>query len=88
VNLPDCGAFEVNFASATSTFFVPRHPVWKGEQISATEVRIHVHLGRQLAIVKTFTVMPEKYLVRMSVQVTVHVPRWHRGEAAARGQRV
>jgi YidC/Oxa1 family membrane protein insertase len=35
--LPDCGAFEVNFAS--STFVVPRHAVWRGEQLSKTAVR-------------------------------------------------
>jgi YidC/Oxa1 family membrane protein insertase len=72
-NLPDCGAFDVNFAS--STFVVPRHAVWKGEQISKTEVRYtYVAAGDQLAIVKTFTVMPEKYLVRMDVKVNVAVP--------------
>lgn len=71
VNLPDCGAFDVNFAS--STFVIPRHAVWKGEQISKTEVR-YTYASPELEVVKAFTVMPEKYLVRMAVTVNVHVP--------------
>src|SRR5512140_3813150 len=71
MNLPDCGAFDVNFAS--STFVIPRHAVWKGEQVSKTEVR-YTYASPQLEVVKNFTVMPEKYLVRMAVTVNVHVP--------------
>jgi YidC/Oxa1 family membrane protein insertase len=70
-NLPDCGAFEVNFAS--STFVVPRHAVWKPEQLSPTEVR-YTYTSDQLEIVKSFTVMPDKFLVRMVVKVSVQVP--------------
>jgi len=70
-NLPDCGAFDVNFAS--STYVVPRHAVWKEEQLGKAEVR-YTYTSDQLEVVKTFTVMPEKYLVRMSVQVKVNVP--------------
>ncbi|HEX4423397.1 MAG TPA: membrane protein insertase YidC [Kofleriaceae bacterium] len=70
-NLPDCGAFDVNFAS--STFVVPRHAVWTGTQVSPTEVR-YSYASPQLDITKTFTVTPDKYLVRMVVAVTVHVP--------------
>jgi YidC/Oxa1 family membrane protein insertase len=69
--LPDCGAFDTNFAS--STFVVPRHAVWKGEQLNKTEVR-YTYASDQLQIAKTFTVMPEKFLVRMTVTVNVHVP--------------
>jgi YidC/Oxa1 family membrane protein insertase len=70
-NLPDCGAFDVNFAS--SAFVVPRHAVWTGEQTSRTEVRYR-YTSDQLDIVKTFTVIPEKFLVRMAISVNVHVP--------------
>jgi YidC/Oxa1 family membrane protein insertase len=70
-NLPECGAFDVNFAS--STFVVPRHAVWRGEQTGKTEVS-YTYASDQLEIVKTFTVMPEKYLVRMTVKVNVHLP--------------
>jgi YidC/Oxa1 family membrane protein insertase len=71
-NLPDCAAFDVNFESS-STFFVPRHAVWKAEQLSKNEVR-YTYASSALDLVKTFTVMPDKYLVRMVVAVTVHVP--------------
>ena len=57
VNLPDCGAFDVNFAS--STFVVPRHAVWKGEKLGSAEVR-YTYTSDQLEVVKTFTVMPER----------------------------
>ncbi len=70
-NVPECGAFDVNFAS--STFVVPPHAVWKGEQLGKTEVR-YTYASDQLEIVKTFTVMPDQFLVRMGVQVSVHVP--------------
>lgn len=70
-NLPDCGAFDVNFAS--STFVVPRHAVWKEEKLSNTAVR-YTYASDQLEIAKTFTVIPEKLLVSLSVKVTVHVP--------------
>jgi YidC/Oxa1 family membrane protein insertase len=69
--LPDCGAFDVNFAS--STFVVPRHAVWQGEQRSKTEVR-YTYVSDQLEITKTFTVMPESYFVRMVITVATRVP--------------
>ncbi|HEU4735132.1 MAG TPA: membrane protein insertase YidC [Kofleriaceae bacterium] len=71
VNLPECGAFDVNFAS--SSFVVPRHAVWKGEKLSSTEVR-YTYAADALEIVKTFTVMPDKYLVRMALKITVRLP--------------
>lgn len=70
-NLPACGAFDVNFAS--STFVVPRNAVWKGEQVSGTEVR-YTYASDRLELVKAFTVMPERYLVRMVLTVNVRVP--------------
>jgi YidC/Oxa1 family membrane protein insertase len=70
-NFPDCGAFEVNFAS--STFVIPRHAVWRGEQLGKTEVR-YTYASDQLEIVKTFTVVPETYLVRMTIKVNARVP--------------
>jgi len=71
VNVPDCGAFDVNFA--LSTFVVPRHAVWKGEQRGPNEV-VYSYSNDQLDLVKTFTVFPDKYLVRMTVKVGVRVP--------------
>jgi YidC/Oxa1 family membrane protein insertase len=69
--LPDCGAFEVNFASSTSKFFVPRHAVWQGKQISRTEVE-YVYSSPQITVEKRFTVVPETYLVKLVVRVTPH----------------
>jgi len=69
--LPDCGAFDVNFTA--STFYVPLHATWKQEQLGPTEVR-YTYASEQLELVKTFTVMPASYLVRMVVAVRVRVP--------------
>src|SRR6185503_12346006 len=71
VNVPDCGAFDVNFAS--STFVVPRHAVWKSEKRSDTEVS-YSFASDQLDIVKTFKVVPNDFLVHMTVKVGVRVP--------------
>jgi len=70
-NLPDCGAFDVNFAS--STFVIPRHAVWTGEKVSDTEVR-YTYRDANLTVEKTFHVIPDKFLVRMVVKSTVNVP--------------
>jgi YidC/Oxa1 family membrane protein insertase len=69
--LPACGAFDLNFAS--STYVVPRNAVWTGEQVGKNEVR-YTYASDQLEVVKTFTVIPESYLVRMAVKVSVRVP--------------
>jgi YidC/Oxa1 family membrane protein insertase len=70
-NLPDCGAFDVNFAS--STYVVPRHAVWTGKQLSPTEVQ-YTFASDRLELVKTFTIVPHQYLVKMAVKVTVRAP--------------
>jgi YidC/Oxa1 family membrane protein insertase len=69
--LPACGAFDVNFNA--STLVVPAHALWKEDKLSATEVR-YTYVSDQLEIVKTFTVMPANYLVRMVVTAKVRVP--------------
>jgi YidC/Oxa1 family membrane protein insertase len=68
--LPVCGAFDVNFAS--STVVVPPNAVWRGEQVSKTEVR-YTYAAEPLEIVKTFTVVPDRFLVRMSVKISLHL---------------
>jgi YidC/Oxa1 family membrane protein insertase len=70
--LPACGAFDVNFAS--STYVVPRNAVWTGTQVSATEVR-YTYASEPLEVEKTFTVIPQSYLVRMAVKVNVRPPQ-------------
>ena len=74
-NLPACGAFDVNFVTATSSYFVPRGAVWKGEKKSPTEV-IYTYgsPSEPLEIVKDFTVDPKDYLVQMTVKVISHAP--------------
>jgi YidC/Oxa1 family membrane protein insertase len=74
-NLPACGAFDVNFVTASSTYFVPRGAVWKGEKRSDKEVIYRYGSPSEpLEIVKEFTVVPENYLVRATITVTVHPP--------------
>jgi YidC/Oxa1 family membrane protein insertase len=68
-----CGAFNVNFVTASSRFVVPRNAVWKGERVSDKRVT-YTYASDELKIVKDFTVVPETYLVRMTVTVNVHVP--------------
>jgi YidC/Oxa1 family membrane protein insertase len=72
-NLPACGAFEVNFATRTSTYFVPRGARWTGEKRSPTEVEYR-YTSDELQIVKDFTIVPDDYVVRMRVKVTVRPP--------------
>jgi YidC/Oxa1 family membrane protein insertase len=74
-NLPACGAFDVNFVTATSSYFVPRSAVWKGEKVSPTEVRYSYGSPTEpLEIVKDFTIAPQDYVVRMTVKVISHAP--------------
>ncbi|HET9621176.1 MAG TPA: membrane protein insertase YidC [Kofleriaceae bacterium] len=77
-NLPACGAFEVNFAS--STYVVPPGAVWKTEQKATepgqpapTEIT-YTYASDQLEVVKTFKIVPERYIVHMMVKVAVRVP--------------
>ena len=70
-SVPDCGAFDVNFAS--STFVIPRGAVWTGQKRSDTEVT-YTYSDEHLKVEKAFTVFPDKYLIRMVVSVTVNVP--------------
>jgi YidC/Oxa1 family membrane protein insertase len=70
--LPVCGAFEVNFTTG-STFTVPQVAQWQEAKRSPTEVS-YTYTSPSLVIVKEFTVLPDQYLVRMKVSVTVHAP--------------
>jgi YidC/Oxa1 family membrane protein insertase len=72
-NLPACGAFDVNFATRTSTYFVPLGAVWTGEKRSPTEVRYR-YASDVLEVLKDFTIVPDDYVVRMAVKVTVRPP--------------
>ncbi len=65
---PDSAALQVNFVN--STYVVPKSAEWIGEKINDTQVRFS-YKNEQLALVKTFTVYPENYLVRVSVEATL-----------------
>jgi YidC/Oxa1 family membrane protein insertase len=65
---PGPGLLLVNFAR--SSHVIPDGAVWKGEQLSATQVRF-VHRTDSLEVTKTFTVHPETYVVRLGVSVSV-----------------
>ncbi|HMG54062.1 MAG TPA: hypothetical protein VK601_11275, partial [Kofleriaceae bacterium] len=68
---PDCGAFDVNFVTAASTYAIPRHAAWKGVKLSPTRVT-YTYADSHLEVVKDFTISPETYVVRMELKVTVH----------------
>jgi YidC/Oxa1 family membrane protein insertase len=76
-SVPACGAFDVNFAS--STFVVPANAVWKTEQKAvpgqpAPTSVTYTYASDQLEVTKTFTIVPERYIVHMMVKVAVRVP--------------
>lgn len=59
----------VNFARSSQT--IPAGALWKGEQLSPTQVR-YEYRSDALTVTKTFTVHPESYLVELSVETTAH----------------
>ncbi|MBP9086400.1 MAG: membrane protein insertase YidC [Kofleriaceae bacterium] len=65
---PDSTALQVNFVN--STYVVPKSAEWIGEKISDTQVR-YSYKNEHLALVKTFTVYPENYLLRINVEATL-----------------
>ena len=65
---PDSAALQVNFVN--STYVVPKTAEWIGEKISDTQVR-YSFKDQHLALVKTFTVYPESYLLRINVEATL-----------------
>ncbi len=65
------GAFLVNFAR--STYVIPEFAEWQGTKVSDTVVRYSLSTP-QFDITKTFTLVPDVYLVKMTVTVTAKVP--------------
>lgn len=70
-SIQNTGAFQVDFAK--STYVLPKNLVWQGNQLSDTQVS-YTASTPQLEIVKTFTIDPDVFLVRMDVKVRVKVP--------------
>ncbi|MDB4958497.1 MAG: rane protein insertase, YidC/Oxa1 family [Myxococcales bacterium] len=69
--LPGTGEFNVNFAS--STYVLPVSSEWTGTKVSDTEIRYTIST-EQLDVVKTYVLVPDAFLVKMTVKVTVKVP--------------
>ncbi len=64
---PDTGAFAVNFDRGSS-FVLPAKAEWHGEKVSDTEVRYSLSTP-QLDITKTYDVVPDAYMVKLTVKV-------------------
>jgi YidC/Oxa1 family membrane protein insertase len=68
---PGAGAFAVNFAS--STYVLPTDAEWTGIKLSDRTVRYTLDTP-ELAVEKTFEVVPEAYVVKLTVKATAKVP--------------
>jgi YidC/Oxa1 family membrane protein insertase len=66
---PDTGAFVVNFDRGSS-IVLPSHAEWQGQKLSDTEVQYTLSTP-QLDVVKKFTVVPDAYMVKLQVRVSV-----------------
>ncbi|NVB83697.1 MAG: membrane protein insertase YidC [Kofleriaceae bacterium] len=65
---PDTGAFAVNFAN--STYVLPPKSEWVGTQEGPNKVRYTISTDK-LDVEKTFEIVPEKYLLKMTVKASV-----------------
>lgn len=63
------GLLLVNFARSSQV--IPSGALWKGEQVSPTQVR-YEYRSDALTVSKTFTVHPETYLVALAVETVAH----------------
>ena len=68
---PDTGAFAVNFDRG-STYVLPPGAEWTGKKISDTQVEYTLSTP-QLDITKTFTIVPDAFIVKMAVKVSVKI---------------
>ncbi len=69
--VPGTGAMRVDFAR--STYVLPPGTRWEGTKVSPTEVR-YTAKSERIEITKTFTVVPESFLVRLVIDAKVDVP--------------
>jgi YidC/Oxa1 family membrane protein insertase len=70
-SVPDSGAFAVNFAS--STYVLPKKAEWTGVKVSDTEVTYTLATD-QLEVVKDFVLVPDSYIVKLRIKVSVKTP--------------
>lgn len=69
--IPDTGLGAVNFAN--STYVLPEHTEWNGEKLSDRSVRYTLETDH-LVVEKTYELVPESYIVKLSIKVTAKVP--------------
>jgi YidC/Oxa1 family membrane protein insertase len=68
---PDTGMFGVNFAN--STYVLPAQSDWVGTKLSDRSVKYTITTDH-LAVEKTFEIIPEAYIVKLTVKVSAKVP--------------
>ncbi|HEY5947513.1 MAG TPA: membrane protein insertase YidC [Kofleriaceae bacterium] len=68
---PDAGVFAVNFAN--STYVLPEKAEWVGTKLSDRTVKYTLKTDN-LTVEKTFDLVPEAYIVKLTIKVTAHVP--------------
>jgi YidC/Oxa1 family membrane protein insertase len=68
---PDTGVFGVNFAN--STYVLPAKSEWTGTKLSDRTVKYTLTTDH-LTVEKTFELVPEAYIVKLSVKVSANVP--------------
>lgn len=68
--MADAAAFDVNF-SCDSSYVLPKHAEWKLVSQTATQV-VYSLATPDLEVVKTFDVVPEDDIVKLTVRVTAH----------------
>jgi YidC/Oxa1 family membrane protein insertase len=61
-------ALQLNFVN--STYVVPKNAEWFGERLSDSQVRYSYQTDK-LSIVKTYTIYPDVYLLRLNIEVKV-----------------
>lgn len=68
---PATGAFAVNFAN--STYVLPAQAEWTGTKVSDREV-VYSIATEQLQVEKRFVLVPESYVIKLTITVKVKVP--------------
>jgi YidC/Oxa1 family membrane protein insertase len=76
---PETGAFAVNFDRG-STFALPPHAEWQGKKLSDTQVQYTLSTP-ELDVTKTFDVVPDAYMVKLTVRVAAKAGEAHQALA-------
>src|SRR5215471_8713545 len=76
---PDTGAFAVNFDRG-STFTLPQNAEWVGKKVSDTQVQYTLSTP-ELDVTKTYDVVPDAYMVKLTVRVAAKAGEAHQALA-------